>query len=69
MKLSARNQFEGKVEDVEIGVITAKVKVKIEVPATVTSVITKEAVEDLKIKKGDKVKVIIKSTEVILAKE
>jgi molybdopterin-binding protein len=69
LKLSARNQFEGKVEDVEIGVITAKVKVKIEVPATVTSVITKEAVEDLKIKKGDKVKVIIKSTEVILAKE
>ena len=69
MKLSARNQFEGKVEDVEIGIITAKVKVKVEVPATVTSVITKEAVEDLKIKKGDKVKVIIKSTEVILAKE
>ncbi len=69
MKLSARNQFEGKVEDIEIGIITAKVKVKVEAPATVTSVITKEAVEDLKIKKGDKVKVIIKSTEVILAKE
>ena len=69
MKLSARNQFEGKVEDIEIGVITAKVKVKVEAPVTVTSVITKEAVEDLKIKKGDKVKVIIKSTEVILAKE
>jgi molybdopterin-binding protein len=69
LKLSARNQFEGKVEDIEIGVITAKVKVKVEAPATVTSVITKEAVEDLKIKKGDKVKVIIKSTEVIIAKE
>lgn len=69
MKLSARNQFEGKVEDIEIGVITAKVKVKVEAPAIVTSVITKEAVEDLKIKKGDKVKVIIKSTEVIIAKE
>jgi molybdopterin-binding protein len=69
LKLSARNQLEGTVESVEVGLITAKVKVKIEKPSTVTAVITKEAVEDLKIKKGDKVLAIIKSTEVIIAKE
>lgn len=69
LKLSARNQLEGKVENVEVGVITAKVKIKVQVPATITAVITKEAVEDLQIKRGDKVKAIIKSTEVIVGKE
>jgi molybdate transport system regulatory protein len=38
------------------------------VPAVVTSVITKEAVEDLDIKVGDEVTAIVKSTEVLIAK-
>ncbi len=68
LKLSARNALKGKVTEVEKGVITAKVKVKIEVPAVITSVITKEAVEDLDIKVGDEVQVVIKSTEVMIGK-
>jgi len=47
LKLSARNRFKGKVVAVEKGVITAKVKVEVKMPVTVTAVITKEAVEDL----------------------
>ena len=69
MRLSARNQLDGTVESVEKGIINAKVRIKIQAPATITAVITKEAVEDLKIKKGDKVSAIIKSTEVIIGKE
>ena len=68
LKLSARNQLKGKVIAVEKGVITAKIKIEINVPATVTAVITKEAVEDLDLKVGDKVEAIIKSTEIIIAK-
>jgi molybdate transport system regulatory protein len=68
MKLSARNQLKGKIVSVEKGVITAKVKVEIKVPATVTAVITKEAVEDLGLKVGDEVEAIIKSTEIIIGK-
>ena len=68
LKLSARNQLKGKVVAVEKGVITAKVKIEINVPATVTAVITKEAVEDLDLKVGDKVEAVIKSTEIIVAK-
>jgi len=68
LKLSARNGLKGKVISVEKGIITAKVKVQIMVPAVVTSVITKEAVEDLDIKVGDEVEAIIKSTEVLIAK-
>ncbi len=68
LKLSARNRFKGKVVAVEKGVITAKVKVEIKMPVTVTAVITKEAVEDLEIKVGDEVEAIVKSTEIMIAK-
>jgi len=68
LKLSARNRFKGKVVAVEKGVITAKVKVEIKMPVTVTAVITKEAVEELDIKVGDEVEAIVKSTEIMIAK-
>jgi molybdate transport system regulatory protein len=68
LKLSARNRFKGKVVAVEKGVITAKVKVEVKMPVTVTAVITKDAVEDLDIKVGDEVEAIVKSTEVMIAK-
>ncbi len=69
LKLSARNQFKGKVVAVEKGVITAKVKVEITIPVTVTAVITKEAVDELDIKEGDMVEAIVKSTEIMIAKQ
>ena len=68
LKLSARNNFKGKVVAVEKGVITAKVKIEVKVPTTITAVITKEAVEDLDLKVGDEVTAIVKSTEVIVGK-
>jgi molybdate transport system regulatory protein len=68
LKLSARNRLKGKVVAVEKGIITAKVKIEVKMPVTVTAVITKEAVEDLDVKVGDEVEAIVKSTEVIIAK-
>jgi molybdate transport system regulatory protein len=68
LKLSARNQLKGKIVSVEKGVITAKVKVEIKIPVTITAVITKEAVEDLGLKVGDEVTAIVKSTEIIIGK-
>jgi molybdopterin-binding protein len=69
LKLSARNRLKGTVEGVEEGIVTAKVKIKIQGPAVITAVVTKDAVKDLEIKIGDKVEAIIKSTEVIIGKE
>jgi molybdopterin-binding protein len=68
LKLSARNNFHGKVVSVEKGVITAKVKIELVVPTTITAVITKEAAEDLDLKVGDEVTAIVKSTEVLVGK-
>jgi molybdate transport system regulatory protein len=68
LKISARNRLKGKVVAVEKGLITAKVKVEVTMPVTVTAVITKDAVEDLDVKVGDEVEAIVKSTEVMIAK-
>jgi len=68
LKTSARNQLKGKVVSVEKDGIMAKVKIQINVPAVITSVITNESVEDLGIKVGDEVVAVVKSTEVMIAK-
>lgn len=69
MKISARNKIKGKVEAMDTGMVMAKIKIKIDVPDTITSIITKEAADDLGIKEGDNVIVIVKSTEVMIGKE
>jgi len=69
LKISARNRLKGTVQEVDKGVVTAKVKIKIEKPVVVTAIISKEAVEELDIKAGDKVQAVIKATEVMIAKE
>jgi molybdate transport system regulatory protein len=68
VKLSARNQLKGKVFEVQKGVITAKVKVEVLMPVTITAVITKDALDELDIKVGDEVAAIVKSTEIMIAK-
>jgi molybdopterin-binding protein len=65
MKISARNQLRGKVETVDLGVVTAKVGVRVG-ENLIESVITKQSVEELNIKVGREVTAVIKSTEVML---
>ena len=69
LKISARNRLKGTVQEVDKGVVTAKVKIKIDKPVVVTAIISKEAVEELDIKAGDNVEAVIKATEVMVAKE
>ena len=68
MQLSARNQLEGKITNVELGAVMANVKIEISEPNTITAVITKESAEKLGLSEGDDVCAIIKSTEVIIGK-
>jgi molybdopterin-binding protein len=69
MKISARNLLKGKVEEVKEGVVTANIKLKIEIPGEITATITKEAVQELGLKAGDEAIAIIKSSEVMIAKK
>jgi molybdopterin-binding protein len=68
MPISARNQIEGKVVEVILGDIMAHVVVRVG-KNQIESVITRRSAEQLSLKKGDKVTVVIKSTEVMLQKE
>ncbi len=67
MKLSARNQLPGTIEEIHVGDIMAHVVVKVG-DNLVESVITKTSAEELGLKKGDTVKVVVKSTEVMIQK-
>jgi molybdate transport system regulatory protein len=68
VKISARNHLKGKVTTVKKDGIMALVKIKVTEPATVTALVSLEAVEDLKIKVGDEVEAVVKATEVMIAK-
>lgn len=68
VKFSARNRIEGEVISVEKDRVSAVVKIEVDVPHVVTAFITREAVEDLGIKKGDRATAVIKATEVMVSK-
>jgi molybdopterin-binding protein len=67
MPISARNQLAGKVVEVTKGDIVAHVVVRVG-KNQIESVITRRSAEELGIKRGDTVTVVIKSTEVMLQK-
>ena len=68
MTLSARNQLPGVVEELQLGGVMAHVVVKVG-DNLVESVITRRSAEAMGLKKGDAVKVVIKSTEVMLQED
>ena len=64
--LSARNQFKGTVKSVKLGEVMAEVVVG---DIEVVSAITRASAEHMGLKPGDEVTAIIKSTEVLIAKD
>jgi molybdate transport system regulatory protein len=69
MKYGARNRLEGQITGIEKGGLMCHVKVKVPAGATLSSVMTIESLEDLGVKEGDTVKLVIKAIHVLLTKE
>jgi len=67
MTLSARNRLSGTIEEITLGSVMVHVVVRVG-QNLVESVITRRSAEEMKLKKGDTVTAIIKSTEVMLEK-
>jgi len=67
MRISARNQIKGKIVDVTKGATTAHVRVDIGGGQIVTSAITNEAVEELGLKAGGAIIVVVKASDVMIA--
>jgi molybdopterin-binding protein len=66
--LSGRNQLRGFIEEVRTDGLLAQVRLRIG-DQRLTAVITADAVDELKLKRGDHALAIVKSTEVMIARE
>jgi molybdopterin-binding protein len=67
MTLSARNQLKGTVKSVVLGAVMAEIVVDVG-GHEIVSAITRHAAENLSVKAGDEVTVVIKATEVLIDK-
>lgn len=68
MRLSARNQLTATLDAVHDGEVLSTVKAVLPDGQRITATITKEAARDLDLTAGDDILVIIRSTEVMIAK-
>src|SRR4051794_33239217 len=66
--LSGRNKLRGYVEEVRVDGLLAQVRLRIG-DQMLTAVVTADAVAELKLKRGDAAVAIVKSTEVMIARE
>ncbi len=66
MKISARNQLPGTIKDIHKGATTAHVEIEIGGGMVIMASITNEAVDELKLAKGQKAYAVIKASEVMV---
>jgi molybdopterin-binding protein len=66
MRISARNQFKGKIVEVKKGATTAHIRLEISPGQIITSSITNEAVDELGIKAKGHVTVVVKASDVMI---
>ena len=68
MKYGARNQLKGKVTSIKKGDVMSLIKFEVTGPSQMSSVITTESVDDLNLKVGDQVELIVKAIHVLPVK-
>jgi len=69
MKYGARNQVTAKVTSIQRGDVMSLIKFDVAVPASMASVITTESLDDLSLKTGDSVRLVIKAIHVLPVKD
>ena len=65
--LSGRNQLRGIVEEVRVEGLLAQVRLRIG-DQTLTAVVTRDAADELRLRRGDEALAVIKATEVMVGK-
>ena len=66
MKVSARNALPGMIRKIERGAVNAEVVIEVAPGLQITSVITLDAVDNLKLKVGDRAYAVIKASSVMI---
>jgi len=68
VRLSARNQFKGRIVRIERDGAVSRIWVKVDKPGEIVALITSDAARELDLRRGDRVEAVFKATEVIIAK-
>ena len=69
MKYGAKNQLTGIVKEIKRGTVMSQVNLDIKANASMSSVLTLDALDDSGITEGDEVKIVVKAVNVLLVKE
>jgi len=69
MKYGARNQLVGEVLNIKKGTLMCQVSVRIPAEAIVSSVMTLDSLKELGVKKGSRVRAVVKAVNVLLTVE
>ena len=69
MKYGARNKIVGRVGRIKKGGVMAQVDLAVAGPIALSSVLTVDSLKELGLKRGDKVRVIVKAIHVLLVTE
>lgn len=65
--LSGRNQLRGIVEEVRVEGLLAQVRLRVG-DQSLTAIITRDAIDELRLRRGDEALAVIKATEVMIAR-
>jgi molybdopterin-binding protein len=69
MKYGARNKIDGVVTAIKKGGVMGQVEIDIPADSKMGSVMTMDSINDLDLKPGDKIKVVVKAISVLVVKE
>ena len=68
MKVGARNRITGRVTEIKKGKVMCLVKLEVPARSRMASVMTLESLDELDLKKGSQVEIIVKAVNVLLIK-
>jgi molybdate transport system regulatory protein len=68
VQYGARNQIKAKVTSIKKGTVMALVKFDVTQPGAMASVLTSESVDEMKLKTGDEVLLVVKAIHVLPVK-
>lgn len=69
MKYGVRNNLQATVKSIKKGDVMAQIDCSLDSIGSISSVLTMDSLEDMNLKPGDKIKLLVKAIHVIPAKE
>jgi len=69
MKYGTKNQLIGTVKEIKRGGVMGQVNLDVSVETSMSSILTLDALDELDIKAGDQLRILVKAVNVILVKE